>query len=95
MTLQSEQERMVADTLAFVQRLADVPTYSATTTPARIATPPVRSPRYAGERDLREEMQAWLESFRNRQRFLEIEREAHYQQAMQRIRAATEQWAGP
>lgn len=36
-------------------------------------------------------MQARLEAFRNKQRFLEIEREAYYQQAMQRIRATTEQ----
>lgn len=49
-------------------------------------------PRYTDKRDLRAEMQARLEAFRNRQRFLEIEREAHYQQAMQRIRAATESY---
>jgi hypothetical protein len=90
-TLQSEQERLVADTLAFVQRLADVPANPAPIRATR-ATLPASSPRYAGERDLRKEMQARLEAFRNRQRFLEIEREAHYQQAMQRIRVATERW---
>lgn len=88
MNLHNERERLVADTLAFVQKLAEQPSVSLTTAPApRLAAPP----RYAAAKDLRKEMQARLEAFRNRQRFLEIEREAYYQQAMQRIRAATEQ----
>lgn len=90
-TLQNDRERMVAETLAFVRHLADVRTGSFTAAP--LAEEPRRAGpvRYADERDLRKEMQARLEAFRNRQRFLEIEREAYYQQAMQRIRAATEQ----
>lgn len=86
MSLQDERERLVADTLAFVQHLAERPIAPPTVAPA-ISQPP----RYGSERDLRKEMQARLEAFRNRQRFLEIEREAYYQQAMQRIRATTEQ----
>ncbi len=82
MSLQNERERLVADTLAFVQQLAEQPI---------IAAPrPSPRPRYTAQTDLRMEMQMRLEAFRNRQRFLEIEREAYYQQAMQRIRAVTE-----
>lgn len=91
MDLQHERERLVADTLAFVQHLAGAPTHSAAAAPVTITTRPAGSPRYAEKRDLREEMKARLEAFRNKQRFLEIEREVYYQQAMQRIRAATEQ----
>lgn len=86
MSLQNERERLVAETLAFVRQLAETPSTAPTTATPR---PSVR-PRYASETDLRKEMQQRLEAFRNRQRFLEIEREAYYQQAMQRIRAATE-----
>jgi hypothetical protein len=87
MSLQSERERLVADTLAFVQHLAEQPSTRPTRAPS--AAPP--PPRYGTERDLRKEMQARLEAFRNKQRFLEIEREVYYQQAMQRIRTSTEQ----
>lgn len=88
MALQNEQDRLVADTLAIVQRLAETP--STRVAPPRVATRPAAHPRYVAETDLRKEMHARLEAFRNRQRFLEIEREAYYQQAMQRIRAMTE-----
>jgi len=87
MSLQIERERLVADTLAFVQQLAERPTITPIT-----ATPrPSPRPRSKTETDLQTEMQMRLEAFRNRQRLLEIEREAYYQQAMQRIRAVTEQ----
>lgn len=89
MTLQNEQERLVAQTLAVVQRLAQQAATPLPTTSSSSSSMPPRL-RYANKRDLRAEMQARLEAFRNRQRFLEIEREAHYQQAMQRIRAVTE-----
>jgi hypothetical protein len=38
-------------------------------------------------------MQARLQTFRVRQLLIEVERETYYQQAMQRIRAVTEQRA--
>lgn len=91
MISQNEQERLVAQTLAVVQRLAKEAAAPLPQMVARSAVAP--QPRYTEKRDLRAEMQARLEAFRNRQRFLEIEREAHYQQAMQRIRAVTEQYA--
>lgn len=87
MSLQNERERLVADTLAFVQQLAERSSITPTTATPRLSP----RPRVTSETDLRKEMQLRLEAFRNRQRFLEIEREAYYQQAMQRIRAATEQ----
>jgi hypothetical protein len=90
MSLQNEQEQLVIETLAFVKQLAEQPTAPSTTAPSTVPTPSVL-PRYRTEKDLRREMQARLEAFRNRQRFLEIEREAYYQQAMQRIRMITEQ----
>ncbi len=90
MSLQSERERLVADTLAFVQHLAEHRSARPASAPS-VAPAPPPPPRYGTERDLRKEMQARLEAFRNKQRFLEIEREAYYQQAMQRIRATTEQ----
>lgn len=90
MTLQNEQERLVAQTLAVVQRLAQQAAAPLPATSSSSSMPPRL--RYAHKRDLRAEMQARLEAFRNRQRFLEIEREAHYQQAMQRIRAVTESY---
>jgi hypothetical protein len=93
MTVQNEQERLVADTLAFVQRLAEQPAETASPSTFGTVTTAPRVPRYATETDLRQEMRLRLEAFRNRQRFLEIEREAYYQQAMQRIRAVTESYA--
>lgn len=90
MALQNEQDRLVADTLAVVQRLAEAPS-TRVAPPPLLAIRPAAHPRYVAETDLRKEMHARLEAFRNRQRFLEIEREAYYQQAMQRIRAMTEQ----
>ncbi len=93
MTVQNEQERLVADTLAFVQRLAEQPAETAVPTTFATATAAPRVPRYATETDLRQEMRSRLEAFRNKQRFLEIEREAYYQQAMQRIRAVTDSYA--
>lgn len=95
MTSQNEQERLVAATLAVVQRLAEGAAAPAASVSYPVATHPAKLPRYMNEMDLRKEMQARLETFRNRQRFLEIEREAHYQHAMQRIRSATEQYAKP
>lgn len=84
---QEDRDRLMADTLAFVRQLSDnVPPLTA---PAAAAVAASTARRFS-DGDLRTEMQARLNAFRNRQRFLQIEREAYYQQAMQRIRAATE-----
>jgi hypothetical protein len=78
-----ERERLLADTLAFVQSVGG------TSPPVAPSAPePERS-----DIDIRRDMQERLSAFRNRQRFLEIERDAYYELAMQRIRAVTEQWA--
>lgn len=88
MTVQIEQERLIAHTLAILQRLANE-----AVAPLQTVSPPAMQLRHARveRRDLNAEMQARLKTFRNRQRFVEIEREAHYQRAMQRILAVTEQ----
>jgi hypothetical protein len=94
MTLSDERNRLIVDTLAFVRRLAEAPINTvATTIPVAVAARPVGFSHYSGETDLGKAMQARFEVLRNRQRFLEIQRESHYQHAMQRIRVATEQWA--
>jgi hypothetical protein len=100
---QEERERLLADTLAFVQSVAEIdtsppiiPSPPAAQSPAKqspSARSPALQPRRMSDIDIRREMQQRLDAFRNKQRFLEIEREAYYQQAMQRIRAVTEQWA--
>ncbi|QUS40289.1 hypothetical protein RPMA_16685 [Tardiphaga alba] len=89
MSWQEERDRLLADTLAFVQSVAalapaDIPVQQAA---------PMRSTPRLSDADIHAQMQKRLEAFRNRQRFLEIERETHFQMAMQRIRAVTEQWA--
>lgn len=78
MGLHEERLRVIADTLAMIRRLADD------------AGERMRHNR--SEQDRQHDMDARLRAFRNRQRFEQIEREVHYQQAMQRIDAATQQW---
>lgn len=85
-----ERERMLADTLALVESVSEaVPPLAPGAPVARHRPPePERS-----DIDIRREMQERLSAFRNRQRLQEIERNVYYEQAMQRIRAVTEQWA--
>jgi hypothetical protein len=85
-----ERERLLADTLAFVQSVGEAlppPAPSAPIVRSR-ASEPRRS-----DLDIHREMQERLSAFHNRQRLQEIERNVYYEQAMQRIRAVTEQWA--
>ncbi len=86
-----ERERLLADTLAFVQSV------SAAAPPPLVRSAPVAPSRAVeperSDIDIHRQMQERLSAFRNRQRFLEIERDAYYELAMQRIRAVTEQWA--
>jgi hypothetical protein len=85
-----ERERLLADTLAFVQSVGEALPPLAPSAPivrSRAPEPP------RDDLDIRREMQECLSAFRNRQRLQEIERNVYYEQAMQRIRAVTEQWA--
>ena len=82
---QEERDRAIAETLAVIRRLTATAVAAESSVAAVAETPRRRS-----AQDLQEDMQARLRAFRNEQRFLEIQREVHYQQAMQRIRIATE-----
>lgn len=84
-----EGERLIADTLACVERTRETsPQLASGPLVMRMRPPePERS-----DIDIRREMQERLSAFRNRQRLQEIERNVYYEQAMQRIRAVTEQW---
>lgn len=75
MVMMDERERFLADTLAYVRHLADGPSLQ---------------PQVTAQSDAEHAMRSRLEAFRNRRRLLEIEREVHYQRAIQRIRIATE-----
>lgn len=76
-----ERERFMTETLARVRQLAAM----STTEPPSL---------WKGSNvDVEMGMRELLEDYRNRQRLAEIERQAGYHQAMQRIRAVTEQHA--
>lgn len=85
-----EDEKLLADELAcddseraFSPSLAPEPPV------ARYRPPePERS-----DIDIRREMQERLSAFRNYQRLQTLARDVYYEQALQRIRAVTEQWA--
>lgn len=90
MDWQSERDELLADTLAFVEGV------NAASPPLVPSAPVVQNRTPAPEQsdiDIRREMQERLSAFRNRQRLQAIERDVFYEQAMQRIRAVTEQWA--
>ncbi len=85
-----EDERLLADTLACDGSETEV-------SPPLVPAPPVaryRPPEpERSDIDIRREMQERLSAFRNHQRLQTIARDIYYEQAMQRIRAVTEQWA--
>jgi hypothetical protein len=78
-----EGEQLIADTLACDESASE-------------ASPPLVPSLPEPERtdiDIRREIQERLSAFRNYQHLQTIARDAYYEQAMQRIRAVTEQWA--
>lgn len=85
-----ERERLLADTLAFVESVSEAAPPLVPEAPVARHRPPEPE---RSDIDIRREMQERLSAFRNRQRLQEIARNVHYEQAMQRIRAVTEQWA--
>lgn len=86
MIRQEERDKLLADTLALVHSLGHHAAAQSRWLKSQGLTsaPPRRSPA-----ELRGDMQARLESFRNRQRFLAIEREFHHERAMHRIVSST------
>lgn len=95
MDLHDEREELSADTSACIGSVSE-------TSPPLVPNLLAPSPLVARHRppepersdiDIRREMQERLSAFRNRQRLQEIERNVFYEQAMQRIRAVTDQWA--
>jgi hypothetical protein len=87
---QEERGRLLADTLAVVQSLGRKADAQA---PRRVPVTHASERRRPNEPDPWHEMNARLEAFRNRQRFLQIEREVYLAQAMQRLLAVTERRA--
>jgi hypothetical protein len=90
MIMQDERDRLLADTLALVHSLGH---HAAAQSRWRASQARVSASLGRSHADLRGHMQASLNAFRNRQRFLAIEREVNHERAMRRIVSVTEQRA--
>jgi hypothetical protein len=79
---QYERDRLLAETLALVHSLGH---HAAAQSRWRASLGLASAPLRPHPAELRRDMQARLDAFRNRQRFLAIERDVHHERAMQRI----------
>jgi hypothetical protein len=95
-----QRDRLLADTPAFVRHVAEqqtaAPVEPAPTDPVEIAPPAVfvpPPPRLPIQTTtLRDDIRARVDGFRARQQKLQAVRDAHYDQAIGRVRAVTQHW---
>ncbi|MET0968725.1 MAG: hypothetical protein ABWY18_05940 [Tardiphaga sp.] len=96
-----QRDRLLADTLAFVQQVAveqPLPSVPAKTMAAQPVEPaPVvsgPSPRLPIQQtSMRDDIRAHVDLFRARQHAFQVARDAHYDDAIRRVRAVTKNWS--